>query len=98
LGAVSEEEAIARLTRIRGIGRWTAEYALMRGYGARDALPAADIGLRNAVTRVYGLDHQATEAEVRTLAQAWAGWRSYGAFYLWATLWPPTEASDALES
>lgn len=87
LGSLPEEEAISELVRLRGIGRWTAEYGLMRGWGATDALPAGDIALRNAVTSLYGLDHQASEAEVRELALPFIGWRSYWAFYLWATLW-----------
>ncbi len=87
LSTISEAERIERLVRLRGIGRWTAEYGSMRGYGARDSLPAADIGLRNAVTVAYRLDHQATEAEVRAMGERWTPWRAFATFYLWATLW-----------
>jgi DNA-3-methyladenine glycosylase II len=74
------------LTRIRGIGRWTAEYALMRGLGYPDALPAADIGLRNAVKEVYGMEKQPDEETVRQIGNRWVGWRSWVAFYLWFSL------------
>jgi DNA-3-methyladenine glycosylase II len=82
------EEARARLLALHGIGRWTAEYVLMRGLGARDELPAADIGLQVAAQRVYGLASRPSEAELRALAEPWTGWRSYYAFYLWYSIAP----------
>ena len=77
------DAVLAQLTGIRGIGRWTAEYGLMRGLGHPDVLPAADIGLRNAVQVVYGLAQQPDEETVRRIGSGWAGWRSWVAFYLW---------------
>jgi DNA-3-methyladenine glycosylase II len=74
---------LTQLTGIRGIGRWTAEYGLMRGLGHPDVLPAADIGLRNAVQSVYGLEQQPDEETVRRIGDGWTGWRSWVAFYLW---------------
>lgn len=79
-------EAVARLTAFRGIGRWTAEYLLLRGLGDRDALPAADGGLRRIVGEEFGLGRLATEEEVRAIAAPLAGWRGYLAFYWWFTL------------
>lgn len=80
------DEARQRLEGLLGIGRWTAEYVLMRGMGHRDVIPAADGGLRRIIGQRYGLGRSATEAEVRGLASNWAGWRSYAAFYWWFTL------------
>jgi DNA-3-methyladenine glycosylase II len=80
------DEAVAELTRLRGVGRWTAEYVCMRGLGHRDVIPAADLGLRAVVGRAYGMGRLATEAEVRELAELWAGWRSHAAFCWWHTL------------
>lgn len=80
--ALPTEEAMAALTALRGVGRWTAEVVLL-DQGHPDLLPAADIGIRNAVTLFYGLDHQASEAEVRELGQRWAPWRSLASYYLW---------------
>jgi DNA-3-methyladenine glycosylase II len=83
LARLPHEEAIARLTRFKGVGRWTAEYLLMRGLGARDSLPAADLGLRAVIGEWYGLGRKATEAEVRAYGESWAGWRGWAAFYWW---------------
>ena len=80
------DEAVAELTRLRGVGRWTAEYVCLRGLGHRDAIPAADVGLKIAIGRAYGLGRQATEAEIRALAERWAGWRGHAAFCWWYSL------------
>jgi DNA-3-methyladenine glycosylase II len=82
------DRAVAELVRLRGVGRWTAEYVCMRGLGHRDVIPAADLGLRAAIGRAYGLGRTATEAEVRALAERWAGWRSHAAFCWWYSLAP----------
>lgn len=83
---MADEEVVATLTRVRGVGRWTAECLLLFGMGRPDLLPAADIGLRNAVRRVYKLDRQPTETEVRNIGSAWSPWSSYATFYLWESL------------
>jgi DNA-3-methyladenine glycosylase II len=86
LRGLPAEEAVARLTALKGVGRWTAEYVLLRGLGHADAIPAADGGLRRAIGHAYGLGRPAHEAEVRAIARQWAGWRGYAAFYWWFTL------------
>ncbi len=87
---LEDEAAIEELVKIRGVGRWTAECLLLFGLGRRDLLPAADIGLRNAIRFIYQLDHQPTEQEVRAMGQKWAPWRSDATFYLWDALtYPP---------
>ena len=84
--SLPRDEAIASLTRFHGVGRWTAEYLLMRGLGDRDSIPAADVGLRAVIGRWYGLGRKASEAEVRAYAEAWAGWRGWAAFHWWHAL------------
>ncbi|HWI65067.1 MAG TPA: DNA-3-methyladenine glycosylase [Symbiobacteriaceae bacterium] len=79
------DEAVRTLTALRGVGRWTAECLLMDA-GAPDAFPAGDIGIRNAVQRFYGLDHQPTEAEVREIGKPWAPFGALTSFYLWLGL------------
>jgi DNA-3-methyladenine glycosylase II len=74
------------MTRLRGIGRWTAEYVLMRGLGVPDSFPAADTGLRAAIGKAYGLGRSATETEARAHAERWVGWRSWAAFIWWMAL------------
>jgi DNA-3-methyladenine glycosylase II len=77
------DDAMAKLIGIKGIGRWTAEYLLVRALGVDDVLPAADIGLRTAVGELYEMGRMASEAEVRDRSQDWAPWRGWVAFYLW---------------
>jgi DNA-3-methyladenine glycosylase II len=86
LRALPDEDVVVALTRLKGIGRWTAEYLLLRGFGRRDAIPAGDMGLRIVLGRLCGLGRNASEAEVRQMAEAWAPWRGYVAFYLWFAL------------
>ncbi|WP_018757650.1 DNA-3-methyladenine glycosylase family protein [Paenibacillus terrigena] len=82
----TNDEIVTELSRLRGIGRWTVECFLMFGMGRTDLLPAADIGLRNGVKKLYGMEDKPTEAEVRRIGAAWAPWSSYVTFYLWETL------------
>jgi DNA-3-methyladenine glycosylase II len=77
------DQALNALLAIRGIGRWTAEYVLIRALGFRDAIPAADVGLRKSIGKAYGMDRTATEEEVRALSAKWDGWRGWAAFYWW---------------
>lgn len=86
LRRLPDDEVIARLVQLKGIGQWTAEYLLLRGFGRTDAIPAGDMGLRQIVGRLYDLDRNASEAEVRALARSWAPWRGYAGFYLWFAL------------
>lgn len=86
IGELPLDEAIAELTRFRGIGRWTAEYVLLRGLGIVDSIPAGDLGLRKIIGFAYGLGRTASEPEVREIAEAWAGWRGWGAFLWWLEL------------
>jgi DNA-3-methyladenine glycosylase II len=95
LALLPVDDARQALMALHGVGRWTAEYALMRGLGARDELPAADVGLQIAAGRLYGLERRPTEMELRALAEPWAGWRSYYAFYLWFTLNHRVAGADA---
>lgn len=86
LGAKSNEDIVSELSKVRGIGRWTVECYLMFGLGRTDLLPAADIGLRNGVKKLYQLEERPSEAEVREIGAAWAPWSSYVTFYVWETL------------
>lgn len=76
-----------RLMALKGVGAWTAQYVGMRSLGHLDCLPAADVGLQNAVRYFYGLRKQPAAARIEMMARAWQGWRSYAAFYLWLTFW-----------
>jgi DNA-3-methyladenine glycosylase II len=86
IAARPTDAAIAGLTALRGVGRWTAEYVLMRGLGHPDVIPAADVGLQTAIGQAYELGRKATEVQVRALAEQWAPHRSYAAFAWWWSL------------
>jgi DNA-3-methyladenine glycosylase II len=83
---LSDEDALGRLCKIKGVGRWTAEIALMRGLGRNDVFAAGDLGLQVAVQELRGMVERPSEKELRKIAERWKGWRSYAAFYLWMTL------------
>lgn len=74
---------LERLVALRGIGRWTAEYVLLRGYGYPDALPAGDAGLRRQIRRCYALPAPPDEATITAMAAPWAPYRSWATLYLW---------------
>ena len=79
----TDEEIVSRLCTLRGVGRWTAEYASMVGLGLVDTLPAADIGLMRMVQHVYQLPDRPGEQQVREIARDWSPWRGLVTFYLW---------------
>jgi 3-methyladenine DNA glycosylase/8-oxoguanine DNA glycosylase len=72
---------IQELTRLPGIGPWTANYIAMRAFGEPDAFPAGDLVLRKKMT----LEGEQTLSEKGALEQAesWRPWRAYAAMYLW---------------
>ena len=80
----SLEDDVARLTAIRGIGEWTAQYIALRAFKDPDAFPAADIGLICAMTGPDGL--RPAPADVLARAEAWRPLRAYAAQHLWASL------------
>ncbi|WP_067624977.1 DNA-3-methyladenine glycosylase family protein [Alicyclobacillus acidiphilus] len=86
LWTATEEEIYETLLPLRGIGRWTVECVLLFGLGRRDVLPAADIGLQNAIHKLYGITPRPDEDEVRRLAELWRPWRSWATYYLWQSL------------
>lgn len=83
LWAMEDEEVVAHLTALRGIGRWTVECLLMFGMGRPNLLPAADIGLRNGISLVYKLNTKPDEKEIRRMGERWEPWRSIYSLYIW---------------
>ena len=83
LAVMQDEEAIAALTAVKGIGRWTAEIYLLFSLGRPDVMPADDLALQIAAQRIKGLDTRPTGRELRAMAEAWRPWRSVAARLLW---------------
>jgi DNA-3-methyladenine glycosylase II len=82
LRGLPEDEVVATLTSVRGIGRWTAEYALMRGLGHPDIIPAGDVSLQLLIGTA-AIGRRATEAELREIAERWRPWRGWATFFVW---------------
>ena len=81
------DAARAELERLQGVGRWTAENALLRGAGRRDVFVAGDLAVRVALERYGALARSAPEEQARAWADRWyPGWGSYATLYLWRKL------------
>ena len=76
----SLSDFIEQLTRIPGIGDWTAQYIAMRAMGEPDAFPAGDLGIIKALQQG---DKRLTLKQIRQRAEKWRPWRAYAAMYLW---------------
>jgi DNA-3-methyladenine glycosylase II len=82
LAPLSDEDAIAALTRWKGVGRWTAEIALLRGLGRLDVFPAGDLAVVKRLARIWlGADEPAKEAEMRAFSERWRPYRSLALVY-----------------
>ncbi len=84
--AMTDEEVITSLIRIKGIGRWTAEMFLIFRLLRPDVLPVDDLGILNAVQRAYGLRKRPKADRLRKIGEAWRPYRSIASWYLWRSL------------
>jgi DNA-3-methyladenine glycosylase II len=82
----SDEEVIEHLVRVKGIGRWTAEMFLMFSLERDDIFSYGDLGLRNAIQKLYGLKKHPTPAQAAKIAEKWKPYRTLASRYLWASL------------
>ncbi|MBF6569493.1 MAG: DNA-3-methyladenine glycosylase 2 family protein [Candidatus Binataceae bacterium] len=80
---MDDEEIIVELTRVQGIGRWTAEMFLMFNLGRPDVWPVDDLGVRNAVFKAYGLATPPSPRELREIGERWRPYRTVAVWYLW---------------
>ena len=78
-----DEEAIARLTSVKGIGRWTAEIYLLFAEGRPDIFPAGDLAVQIELGVILGMDERPTEKAIRALAEAWRPHRGAAAVFAW---------------
>ena len=86
LESMTDDEVIATLTKVKGIGRWSAEMFLMFRLHRPDVLPVDDLGIVNAVKNVYGLRKRPTADRIRKIGEAWRPYRSVASWYLWRSL------------
>jgi DNA-3-methyladenine glycosylase II len=85
LERLSDEDVVARLTEVPGVGRWTAEGFLVLALHRDDVVLPGDLALRKVIQRAYGLDHLPSQAEVTAIAEAWRPHRSLAVNYLFAS-------------
>jgi DNA-3-methyladenine glycosylase II len=85
---MSDEEIIAELTEVRGIGRWTAEMFLMFNLLRPDVFPLDDLGLQNGIRVNYFKGRKVSLGRMRKLGESWRPWRSVATWYLWRSLEP----------
>jgi DNA-3-methyladenine glycosylase II len=78
-----DEEAIAELVQVKGIGRWTAEIYLLFAEGRTDIWPAGDLAVQIETGRILGLDDKPSEKSIRALAEAWRPHRGAFAIFTW---------------
>ena len=90
----ADDEAIEELVQVKGIGRWTAQMYLMFSLGRLDVFAVGDLGIRNAMKSLYGLDKKPTIAELENIASNWAPHRSIASWYLWRALDPKAISSE----
>jgi DNA-3-methyladenine glycosylase II len=86
LDDLPDEEVIAELVAVKGLGTWSAHMFLMFQLERPDVLPVGDLGIRRAIERAYGLEAMPTPAEMEKLAEPWRPYRTLACRYLWRSL------------
>ena len=85
---MSDEEIIAELVEVRGIGRWTAEMFLIFNLLRPDVFPLDDLGLQKGIRLSYFKGRKVSLGRMRKLGESWRPWRSVATWYLWRSLDP----------
>jgi DNA-3-methyladenine glycosylase II len=83
---LEDDAVIEHLVRVKGIGVWTAQMFLMFALRRPDVLPVADLGIRTAMQRAYGLAELPKPPAMEQIAAAWKPWTSVACWYLWRSL------------
>ncbi len=83
LDAMDDDQVRTELTKVKGIGRWTADIYLLMAMGRPDVWPRGDLALALAVQQLKELSHRPTEEELSAMSAQWQSWRSVAARLLW---------------
>jgi DNA-3-methyladenine glycosylase II len=86
LHELSDEEVIAAIVKVKGLGRWSAEMFLMFRLRRPDVLPVDDLGIVTAIRRLYGLRKKPKADRIRKIGDAWRPYRTVACWYLWRSL------------
>jgi DNA-3-methyladenine glycosylase II len=98
IGRRSDEAVVDELTRVWGIGRWTAEMFLLFQLGRLDVWPTGDLGVRNGYGRAWGLREPPAPAELELLGERFRPWRSIVAWYCWRAVELPVTGQGGLQA
>src|SRR5713101_6754876 len=93
LARMTDEEIIARLTTVRGIGRWTVEMLLLFDIGRPDVWPVDDYGVRKGFAKTFGKRKLPTPKQLMKLGEKWRPYRSVAAWYFWRALDAPAKTN-----
>ncbi len=94
LKKMSNEDIIAYLTQIKGVGKWTVEMLLMFALCREDVFPIDDLGIQNAMIKMYGIKHRDKKLirkKMMKIAEQWSPYRTYACMYLWRALDNPVK-------
>ena len=86
LEELTDREIVEKLVALRGVGMWTAQWALIRAVGRPDALPLGDLALRRVVSHLFMDGEDVNDAKVEEIAQRWSPYRTYATVYLFSAL------------
>jgi 3-methyladenine DNA glycosylase/8-oxoguanine DNA glycosylase len=86
LHSMADDEVVAHLTQVKGVGVWTVQMLLMFALKRHDVLPVADLGIRNAIHRAYGLEAPPKAKDMELIAEKWRPYRTVACWYLWRSL------------
>ena len=86
LAGLPDEEVIARLTKVKGIGVWTVHMFLMFALRRTNVLPTGDLGIRNAVRKAYALEEMPAPKDIEAFAAKWHPYCTVASWYLWRSL------------
>jgi DNA-3-methyladenine glycosylase II len=91
---MSDEEIIERLTKVRGIGRWTVEMLLLFDLGRLDVWPVADYGVQKGFAKTFGRRKLPTPKQFLKIGEKWRPYRSVAAWYFWRALDAPQKPAN----
>lgn len=80
---MADEEVVKELTKIKGVGPWTAEMFMMFSLAHEDVFSHGDLGLRKAIKKLYGFKREPTRKQIETIVQKWSPYRTYACIILW---------------
>ena len=86
LDSMRDEEVIKELTKIKGIGPWTAEMFIMFSLARPDVFSHGDLGLRKAIKKLYGFKKEPTKKQIEKITKKWSPYRTYACTILWHSL------------